>query len=462
MTKTKLGFWSIVLLAINSIIGSGIFLTPGSVVSMVGSKAPLAYLLAAIFASCLAITFAAAAKYVNKSGAAYSYAKAAYGENMGFYMGVVRFFSASVAWGVMAVGVIRSLYSIFGWSQSFKNITLGFVILMLIIMVINLLGRRVFTIINDLSTIGKVGALLLIIVAGTYVLLKTGENHFNELDHLKNAAGKSLVPAFTTSGFVMAVISAFYAFTGFEAVATGSEDMKSPEKNLPRAIPLAILIIADIYIATIAIAMMVNPEAMVTTKQVVALVAIFHNKVLQNVILAGAVVSMFGINVASSFHTPRVLEAMANEHQVPQFIAKRTRLNFPLISFFITLLLAMGIPMAFEYNLPTIIVISATVRFFEFIVIPLGVIRFYFGRNVEVILPAQKNLFTDVILPVVSVIITIFLLSRYEWVAEFSTVSHGQTHANWFAIFGMFFGFVLLPAILFWLTRRERAENVVK
>ena len=68
MTKTKLGFWSIVLLAINSIIGSGIFLTPGSVVSMVGTKAPLAYFFAAIFASILAITFAAAAKYVNKTG----------------------------------------------------------------------------------------------------------------------------------------------------------------------------------------------------------------------------------------------------------------------------------------------------------------------------------------------------------------------------------------------------------
>ena len=59
----KLGFWSIVLLAINSIIGSGIFLTPGSVVSRVGSKALLVYLIAASFAAILAITFAAAAKY---------------------------------------------------------------------------------------------------------------------------------------------------------------------------------------------------------------------------------------------------------------------------------------------------------------------------------------------------------------------------------------------------------------
>lgn len=56
----KLGFWSIVLLAINAIIGSGIFLTPGSVVQQAGSKALVVYLIAAIFAAILAISFAAA------------------------------------------------------------------------------------------------------------------------------------------------------------------------------------------------------------------------------------------------------------------------------------------------------------------------------------------------------------------------------------------------------------------
>lgn len=45
---SKLGFWSIVLLAINSIIGSGIFLTPGSVVQQAGSKALIVYFIAAI------------------------------------------------------------------------------------------------------------------------------------------------------------------------------------------------------------------------------------------------------------------------------------------------------------------------------------------------------------------------------------------------------------------------------
>lgn len=65
--KKKLGLGSIVLLAINSIIGSGIFLSPGSVIAMSGTKAPVVYGLAAIFAIILAVTFATAAKYVTQS-----------------------------------------------------------------------------------------------------------------------------------------------------------------------------------------------------------------------------------------------------------------------------------------------------------------------------------------------------------------------------------------------------------
>ena len=245
----KLGFWSIVLLAINSIIGSGIFLTPGSVVSQAGSKALIVYFIAAIFASVLAISFSAAAKYVTKSGASYAYSKAAFGDNVGFYVGILRYFSASVAWGVMAVGVIKSTISIFGGNpDKFLNVTIGFMILMVVVTVINLFGQKFVKFVMNMATAGKLAALILIIVAGVVLLIKTGATHsLSSVDQITQN-GHKIVPALTTTGFVMAVVSAFYAFTGFESVASGSEDMQEPEKNLPKAIPLAILVIAAIYI----------------------------------------------------------------------------------------------------------------------------------------------------------------------------------------------------------------------
>lgn len=409
---SKLGFWSIVLLAINSIIGSGIFLTPGSVVQQAGSKALIVYFIAAIFASILAISFAAAAKYVTKSGAAYAYSKAAFGNNVGFYMGILRYFSASVAWGVMAVGVIKSTISIFGGNPNkTMSVTIGFLILMAVITIINLFGQKVVKYVMNLATIGKLAALVLIIVAGVVLLIMTGaSSNLNEVDQITQN-GQKIVPTLTTTGFVMAIVSAFYAFTGFESVASGSDDMKNPAKNLPRAIPLAIIVIAIVYIGVVAVAMMLDPKSLMTTKQVVAIAAIFKNEILRDVILVGALISMFGINVASSFNAPRILEAMARENQFSKSLTKRTKNNFPIRTFFISVLLAILIPMAFEYNMVNLITLSAMVRFLGFIVVPLAVIQFYRGKTAKPVLNAQKNIWTDIVVPILSIVLVIWLSS---------------------------------------------------
>ncbi|PEG67409.1 amino acid permease [Lactobacillus johnsonii] len=459
---SKLGFWSIVLLAINSIIGSGIFLTPGNVVQQAGSKALIVYFIAAIFASILAISFAAAAKYVTKSGAAYAYSKAAFGNNVGFYMGILRYFSASVAWGVMAVGVIKSTISIFGGNPNeTMSVTIGFLILMAVITIINLFGQKVVKYVMNLATIGKLAALVLIIVAGVVLLIVSGaSSNLSQVDKITQN-GQKIVPTLTTTGFVMAIVSAFYAFTGFESVASGSDDMKNPAKNLPRAIPLAIIVIAVIYIGVVAVAMMLDPKALMTTKQVVAIAAIFKNEILRDVILVGALVSMFGINVASSFNAPRILEAMARENQFSKALTKRTKNNFPIRTFFISVLLAILIPMAFEYNMVNLITLSAMVRFLGFIVVPLAVIKFYRGKTAEPVLNAQKNVWTDIVVPILSIALVIFLLVEYNWKAQFGVVNaQGQvTGINWYAIAMMIFGFILLPLIMFTISRKDRKAS---
>lgn len=459
---SKLGFWSIVLLAINSIIGSGIFLTPGNVVQQAGSKALIVYFIAAIFASILAISFAAAAKYVTKSGAAYAYSKAAFGNNVGFYMGILRYFSASVAWGVMAVGVIKSTISIFGGNPNeTMSVTIGFLILMAVITIINLFGQKVVKYVMNLATIGKLAALVLIIVAGVVLLIVSGaSSNLSQVDKITQN-GQKIVPTLTTTGFVMAIVSAFYAFTGFESVASGSDDMKNPAKNLPRAIPLAIIVIAVIYIGVVAVAMMLDPKALMTTKQVVAIAAIFKNEILRDVILVGALVSMFGINVASSFNAPRILEAMARENQFSKALTKRTKNNFPIRTFFISVLLAILIPMAFEYNMVNLITLSAMVRFLGFIVVPLAVIKFYRGKTAEPVLNAQKNVWTDIVVPILSIALVIFLLVEYNWKAQFGMVNaQGQvTGINWYAIAMMIFGFILLPLIMFTISRKDRKAS---
>lgn len=449
--QNKMKFWSIVLLTINSIIGTGIFLSPGGVAKQVGSLAPALYICAAVFAAILAITFASASKYVVKNGAAYAYTKAAFGENTGLYVGITRFVSASIAWGVMATAVVKTAYKIFGLvNPTLTQVTVGFLVLMAILLVINLVGTKLLTIISDLSTIGKVVALVITIITGLCIVIFTGTNNISQVATLTNDAGENIIPALTVSGFVTAVISAFYAFTGFESVASGASDMENPEKNLPRAIPLAIGIIAIIYVGIVFVAMLINPVSLITSKEVVVLASVFENKIIYNIIVYGALVSMFGINVAASFHTPRVLEAMAREGQVPKFFDKRMESGLPLRAFLLTVILAIVIPMAFRYDMMGIMIISSIARFVQFILVPLAVMLFYFGKTKEEVISANKNFVTDIIFPVLSLILTIILLVKFSWTKQFSVVNaDGIRVANWYAIVAMIIGYIVLPLVLY-------------
>lgn len=446
----KMKFWSIVLLTINSIIGTGIFLSPGAVAKLVGSKAAMIYLAAAAFAAVLAVTFAAASKYVVKSGAAYAYSKAAFGDEVSSYVGITRVVSASIAWGVMATGVVKTTLSIFGKDSSdMKTVTIGFITLMLILLIINLIGTKLLTLISNISTIGKVGALTITIIAGICILIFSGGSHIEEMNLLKDADGNNLIPTFTTSVFVTALIGAFYAFTGFESVASGSADMEEPEKNLPRAIPLAIVIIACIYFGIVFVSMYIDPVAMVTSKEPVVLASIFKNQLLQKIIVIGALMSMFGINVAASFHTPRVFEAMANEKQIPEFFAKRTKGGLPLTSFLLTAIIAVVIPLVFNYNMSGIIIISSISRFVQFIIVPLAVISFFYGKNKEEVLQANKSFMMDVIVPIIALLLTVLLLVKFNWAQQFSNkLDDGTTTLNIKAVVSMVIGYVILPICL--------------
>ncbi|VTX88906.1 APC family permease [Fusobacterium periodonticum] len=446
----KMNFWSIVLLTINSIIGTGIFLSPGAVAKLVGSKAAMIYLAAAAFAAVLAVTFAAASKYVVKSGAAYAYSKAAFGDEVSSYVGITRVVSASIAWGVMATGVVKTTLSIFGKDSSdMKTVTIGFITLMLILLIINLIGTKLLTLISNISTIGKVGALTITIIAGICILIFSGGSHIEEMNLLKDADGNNLIPTFTTSVFVTALIGAFYAFTGFESVASGSADMEEPEKNLSRAIPLAIVIIACIYFGIVFVSMYIDPVAMVTSKEPVVLASIFKNQLLQKIIVIGALMSMFGINVAASFHTPRVFEAMANEKQIPEFFAKRTKGGLPLTSFLLTAIIAVVIPLVFNYNMSGIIIISSISRFVQFIIVPLAVISFFYGKNKEEVLQANKSFVMDVIIPIIALLLTVLLLVKFNWAQQFSNkLDDGTTTLNIKAVVSMVIGYVILPICL--------------
>lgn len=444
----KFGFWSIVLYTINSVIGSGIFLTPGSVVKVAGGWTWVVYLAAGVLAGILAITFAAAAKYVTENGSSFAYTRVAFGNDLGFYAGITRFVAAAVAWGVMGTAVTTSVLQIFGGKAAVTtgHITIGFVVLMAVLFAVTVAGTGVTKWFSNISTIGKVAALALAVVAGLVLLVFLGENHLGDLNNLTGPHGGPAIPSMTTALFVGATLNAFYAYTGFESVATASSEMQEPQKNLPRAIPLGVLIVAVFYVGVLSIVMAVNPVGILHSDQTVALASAFSSPWIRNLIVLGALLSMFGINVSAAFSAPRVLDAMSEQRMVPARLSRKSSRGVPVLAFALTALVALAVPMAFGYSMRGVMVISTVTRFAEFLVVPLAVIVFWLGRARFRTEKAPRSVVTDVVFPVVGLAVSVFLMVEFDWAEEFSTSSGA---VNWWAVWAMIACYAILPLVLY-------------
>lgn len=173
------------MLGINSIIGAGIFLTPGEVIGLAGPFAPMAYVLAGIFAGVVAIVFATAARYVRTNGASYAYTTAAFGRRIGIYVGVTHAITASIAWGVLASFFVSTLLRVAfpdkAWAdaeQLFSVKTLTFLGFIGVLLAINLFGNRAIKWANGTSTVGKAFALSAFIVGGLWIITTQHVNNY--------------------------------------------------------------------------------------------------------------------------------------------------------------------------------------------------------------------------------------------------------------------------------------------
>lgn len=111
--KEKFGFWSIVLLGINAIVGTGIFLLPNKAYSIIGSASLGVLLFDALLAGCIALCFAEVAEFFSRNGGPYLYAKHALGDFWGFEVGVLKWIVIMIAWAAMSVGFATALGAAF-------------------------------------------------------------------------------------------------------------------------------------------------------------------------------------------------------------------------------------------------------------------------------------------------------------------------------------------------------------
>lgn len=392
--KQKMGFWSIVLLGINGIIGSGIFLLPNQAMKLIGTASIGVFIFDALLVASITVCFAECASLFKVNGGPYIYAKAAFGEFIGYEVGFVTWAIRIIAEATMAVAFATALSGIIpAWNTTFsKNLIVTIVIIGLALM--NISGVTISKIVNNIVTIAKLFPLVLFVLIGFFAI---NGSHF-----------QPLFPGgdYQSGSFAAAAVLLFYAFTGFEGLVVAAGDMRKPEKNLPRAILLVISLVTLFYVLLQVVSIGILGQNLgASTAPIQEAFGKIAGSFGTSLVAAGTIISIGGICVASSFITPRSGVAMAENGIMPAVIGKRNGKNAPYVAIIISATISLLI--AWSGTFETLAQISVVSRFAQYIPTCLAVIVFRYTRK------EQTRTFKipgGWIIPVVAILVSGWLL----------------------------------------------------
>ncbi|CAH1246367.1 SLC7A11 [Branchiostoma lanceolatum] len=244
--KRHIGLFNGVTIIVGMIIGSGIFISPKGVLLNSGGSvgvAMLVWTLCGVMSVCGALGYAELGASMLKSGGDYAYLYEAFGPIPAFLRLWTLFLM--IRPGVVAVLCLTSArYALQPFFLSCDPpeaaIRCLAAAMILLLTFVNCYSVRLSTWIQDVFSVGKVLALLVIIIAGVVQMAKGTENFQNAFD----------TTDLTPVGIPLAFYSGLFAFAGWFGLNTLTEEIKNPERNLPLAIIIAILLVMVVYLLT--------------------------------------------------------------------------------------------------------------------------------------------------------------------------------------------------------------------
>lgn len=246
-----LGLFDATMIGVGAMIGAGIFVLTGMAAGEAGPGSILAFALNAAVTLLTAFAYAELASCMPRAGGGYSFVRLAYPGVIGFVSGWILWFAYTVACSLYALGfagyfweLIHKYFPDFG---HFVDDVVGTyrAILAVTFLIgagftwLNVRGAEVTGKTENALTVSKIIILGIFLFFGLLVIFKE-----------PSRVGESLTP-FLPNGFggvLVAMGLTFIAFEGYDLIATVAEEIKDPEKNIPRATFIALGVTVPIYL----------------------------------------------------------------------------------------------------------------------------------------------------------------------------------------------------------------------
>ncbi len=300
----SVGFMGLVLMCVNAVIGSGVFLLPHESFVLLGPFSLWAPLLFAIPVGILVLCFAEAASHFDEPGGAYLYAKTAFGDFIGFETGWMNWLARVTSLASLSVGFVLALGLHFEGLRDGVPRALVLIALIGLLAAIHIRGIRYGAASIYILTLGKLVPLL-VFIAVALVAWKT------------NPVPQSLTLPGSSTNWTEAALFMLFLYAGFENLGVPAGEYKNPRRHLPLALLIGTLLIAVVYV----LAQLATMSVLVDLSQTKTPIASAASQIMGNpgawMITIGALLSMAGTNSGTMLEGSRMLYVLGRERGLP-------------------------------------------------------------------------------------------------------------------------------------------------
>lgn len=341
----SMGLLDLIFLGVGCVIGTGIFVITGVVAATSGGPAiMLSFVLAGIACALAAFCYAEFSSAVPVSGSVYTYTYATLGEIFAFLIG----------WDLILEYILAISAVATGWSAYFQSLIAGFgmqvpkmlasapgmgegglvnlpaVLIILFITALVSRGVKESITFNNIMVFIKLGVILLFILTG--------------ISYVKPENWTPFAP-FGLEGIVTSAATVFFAYIGFDVIATASEEVKNPKRNMPIGIVTSLLICTVLYISVSAVLTgMVSYTHLNVADPVSFALRVVGQDSMAGIISVGAVAGITTVILALIYAQVRLSYAMSRDGLLPKTLAKvNSKFKTPFINTWITGFVAAGI-----------------------------------------------------------------------------------------------------------------------
>ena len=319
--KRTMNVWSITALGVGATIGTGIFVLTGKAAAVsAGPGVVLSFVIGGIISALAALCYAELASTVPVSGSAYTYVYATLGELFGWIVG----------WGLILEYALGAATVSIGWSGYFSDflhatfgiglpkalannpfeggiINLPAACIILVITALLMRGTQESDFVNKIIVTLKLAVVIFFIVIGS--------------QHINPANWHPFLP-FGWQGVVNGASLVFFAYVGFDAVSTSAEEVKNPERDLPRGILASLAICTVLYLIVSGILTGILPYYKLDVPSPVSYSLIQIGLGWAGAIIAvGAIAGLTTVLLALLYGQSRVFYAMSRDGLLPPFFS---------------------------------------------------------------------------------------------------------------------------------------------